>query len=60
MSAYTVRKRRDAAEEVCWAVLLMMGFDLLAIPKEERAMLGEPMQKWADLAEATGQFGEKP
>jgi hypothetical protein len=60
MSAYTVRKRRDAAEEVCWALLLMMGLDLLPIPKEERPLLAEPMQKWADLAAATGQMGEKP
>lgn len=47
-------RRRDAAEEVCMAVILMMGLGGLEIPLEWRRMLGEPMEKWAELAAETG------
>lgn len=51
------RARRDAAEEVCFTVLLMMAFGELEIPVEARALLAEPMQEWADRAQEGGLLG---
>jgi hypothetical protein len=42
--------QNDAANEVCWTVILMMQLGLLEIPLEERPMLADPMAKWSDLA----------
>lgn len=45
------RKARDAAaNEVCWTVVLMMHLGMLELPTEDRPLLAEPMQKWADIA----------
>lgn len=54
-----VAKRRAAAEEVCWTVILMMSLGLLPIPYKNRPMLAEPMQKWSDLAAQTGLLAEE-
>jgi hypothetical protein len=55
-----VKKRRKAAEEVCWRILLMMGLDILPIEDyDSRKLLADPMEKWADLAQQTGQFPNK-
>lgn len=54
-SRYMVGKRRAAAEEVCWTLILMMGCGLLDdVPEGERKMLAEPLQAWANLAYETG------
>lgn len=50
------KKRRDAAEEVCYAVILLMALGFLDVPDAERKLLGEPMQVWANLAEETGKL----
>lgn len=56
-SAYKIGKRRKAAEEVCWALMLMIGLGGLdEVDLEWRKMLGEPMEKWADLAVETGEM----
>lgn len=52
--AYAVRKRRDAAEEVCWTLIIMMQIGMLQIPMEERKWISESFMKWADLAVETG------
>lgn len=51
---YQVRKRRDAAEEVCWTLLIMMAFGVLEIPRDAREFLSRTYDKWADLAVETG------
>ena len=57
-SRYKVKKRRDAAEEVCFTLLIMMGLGGLDIPKEWREFLAPPMQAWADVAAETGVIPE--
>ena len=53
-----VEDRKKAAEDVCWKTLLMMGLgELEMIPVEFRDVLAPEMQKWADLAHATGILG---
>lgn len=48
-------RRMAAAEEVCWTLLLMMGFGLLPVEEQAgRDMLADPMMQWADKAVATG------
>jgi hypothetical protein len=48
-------RRRDAADEVCFTLLLMMELGGLDIKdKGWREFLGKPMEKWADLAVDTG------
>ena len=56
MSAHRtlVRKRRDAAEQVCWCLLLMMGLGELELPQASRDWLFDAYRPWADLAVETG------
>lgn len=49
-----VYDRLKAAEDVCWALLLLMHIGEMKIPQSDREFLGDPMQKWADLAASTG------
>lgn len=56
VSPYLVSKRRKAAENVCWTVLLMMELGGLEIPLEWREYLAKPMQEWVELAHATGEI----
>lgn len=57
-SPYVVGKRRSAAEDVCWAIMLMMSLGGLEIDQEWKDFLAKPMQAWADLAAETGILGE--
>lgn len=56
---HLAKLRRDAAEEVCWTLMLMMSIGTLEIPLEDRPFLGEPVDKWAGLAVATGKMKEE-
>lgn len=47
-------QRRDVAEDVCAAILILMECDALSVPAEMKAILAQPMEEWAELAEATG------
>lgn len=48
-------QRKIAAEEVCWSLMIMMELGgLEGIPLEWRKQLGDPLEKWAKLCEATG------
>jgi hypothetical protein len=48
-------QRRDAAEEVCWRILILMGIGALEdVPMRLRDLVAEPMQKWADLNPKVG------
>jgi hypothetical protein len=49
-----VTKRKEAAEEVCWALMLMMDLGGLDIPMEWREELGKSMEEWVELAVQTG------
>ena len=54
MAKNKAARRRDAAEEVCFTLLLMMELGGLDIKdKEWRECLGKPMEVWADLAVET-------
>lgn len=44
-----IELRRDAAEEVCYTLLIMMSVGMLNLPKEEREYLGKHMSVWSDL-----------
>jgi hypothetical protein len=46
----TRRRRDEAANDLGWNLLLMMGLGLLDIPMGERKWLGEPAALWSDLA----------
>lgn len=56
MTAEKLDERLAAAEEVCWALMVMIGLGegLEEMPLEWRPWLGEPLQKWAHLAVETG------
>lgn len=49
-----VQARLEAAEEVCWTLLLMMALGGLEIPQEWRDYLYGSYGKWTDLAVDTG------
>jgi hypothetical protein len=49
-------RRREAAEEVCWSLLIMMDLGGLDIPLEWRKYLADSMEPWVDLAVRTGQL----
>lgn len=49
-------QRRAAAEEVCWALVVMMGLGGLEIPMEWRKYLGNVMDPWVELAVQTGKM----
>lgn len=53
MAKTKAAQRRDAAEEVCWTLMLMMELGGLEIPMEWRKFLSPPMDKWADLCVQT-------
>lgn len=53
-----VRTRLETAEEVCWTLMLMMGLGGLQLSPGWRTFLGEPLQKWADLASEQGIMNE--
>lgn len=58
MSAYAVGKRRSAAEEACWALMLALALGGLEdVPIEWRPLIADPLQRWADLAVQTGVMG---
>lgn len=51
------QKRLEAAEEVCWTVLMMMEFNLIqADGWPDRSILAQPMQDWGQLAHQTELF----
>jgi hypothetical protein len=57
MAATKAAQRRAAAEQVCWALLIMMelgGLD--GVPMDWRPFLTEPLTEWLDLAVDTGQM----
>ena len=56
MARTKAAQRRLAAEEVCWALMLMMQLGLLEIPVGDRKILAEPMEKWAKLCVETGEM----
>lgn len=48
-------ERQEAAEDVCWALLLVMGFDGLEdVPMAWRPVLAEPLEKWLATEAPTG------
>lgn len=54
-SSYKVGKRRKAAEDVCWTLMLMMALGGLDdVPMEWRPLLADSLQSWADIAVDTG------
>lgn len=53
-SSHLVGKRRSAAEEVCWTLVLMMDLGGLEIEPEWRDYLAGPMGAWTALAVETG------
>lgn len=55
---HLTKLRRDQSEEVMWTLLIMMELGMLEIPLEHRSFLGEPFEKWADLAVETGKLAE--
>lgn len=56
MAKTKAAQRRDAAEEVCWCLMLMMQLGGLEIPVEWRKFLGPSMDRWADLCVETGEM----
>jgi len=56
VSRRKVAQRRAAAEEVCWAILLMMTFEESAFltAKVFSDWIDKDFTKWADLAVETG------
>lgn len=49
-----VQARLEAAEEVCWTLLMMMALGGLEIPQEWREYLNRTYEPWSDLAVETG------
>jgi hypothetical protein len=56
MAKTNAAKRRDAAEQVCWTLMLMMSIGMLELPDASRVMLGNVMEVWSDLAVRTGEL----
>lgn len=54
MAKNKAAQRRDAAEEVCWGLLLLMGIGGFDIPQSERDFISPYLEIWADLAVDTG------
>lgn len=48
-----IDERLEAAEKVCWSLMVMMNFGGLELDIEWRRFLAEPMQEWVDLAVST-------
>ena len=51
-----VRERLEAAEGVCWSLILAMSVGGLDIPMEDRQFLAQPMEKWVSKAVKCGLF----
>ena len=49
-----IRDRLLAAEEFCWAFMLLISLGQVDIPVKDREFLGPSLEKWSDLAIATG------
>lgn len=48
------QERLEAAEDVCWTLLMMMALGGLELEQEWRDYLTGSYEKWTDLAVATG------
>lgn len=57
MAATKQAQRRSAAEEVCWALMLMVNLGGLdGMDLDWRKYLADPLLSWCDLAVATGEL----
>jgi hypothetical protein len=45
------REQNEAADKVCWTLILLMSFGGLDLPNDEREIIAEPMEKWADISD---------
>lgn len=53
--------RYEAAEEVCFTLLVAMGLDILPpseVSNAGRDFIAKPMDRWAELAEQAGLLAE--
>lgn len=57
--AALVQERLEAAEEVCWTLIVMMQLGGLNIPHAERVFLMNTYGPWVDLAVETGILKER-